>query len=125
MSMSEQSGQSSSSALDVAKMALAIALVLSGVVGYYLLNDQALFVRILSVLAGLGAALAVAYTTAIGKSLWQFSFDSRLEVRRMVWPTRQEATQTTLVVIFLVILIGLFLWLVDSFLGFIVRTITG
>jgi len=123
--MSEQSGQSSSSALDVAKMALAIALVLSGVVGYYLLNDQALFVRILSVLAGLGAALAVAYTTAIGKSLWQFSFDSRLEVRRMVWPTRQEATQTTLVVIFLVILIGLFLWLVDSFLGFIVRTITG
>ena len=123
--MSEQSGQSPSSGLDTAKLGLAIVLVLSGVAGYYLLDDQALFVRVLAVLAGLGAALAVAYTTAVGKSLWQFSFDSRLEVRRMVWPTRQEATQTTLVVIFLVILIGLFLWAVDSFLGFIVRVLTG
>jgi len=123
--MSEKSVQSTSSGLDSVKIAIAIALTLAGIVGYYLLEGQPLFLRILAVLAGAGLAIAVAYTTAVGRSIWQFTFDSRLEVKKMVWPTRQEATQTTLVVILLVILIGLFLWGVDSLLGWIVRSITG
>ncbi|HSH84083.1 MAG TPA: preprotein translocase subunit SecE [Guyparkeria sp.] len=123
--MSEKSVQPASSGLDSIKIAVAIGLILAGVVGYYLLDGQPLFVRILAVVAAAGLAIAVAYTTAVGRSIWQFSFDSRLEVKKMVWPTRQEATQTTLVVILLVFLIGLFLWGVDSLLGWIVRSITG
>lgn len=123
--MSEKPVQSTSSGLDSVKIALAIALTLAGIVGYYLLDDQPLYLRILAVVVGAGLAIAVAYTTAVGRSIWQFTFDSRLEVKKMVWPTRQEATQTTLVVILLVILIGLFLWGVDSLLGFIVRSVTG
>jgi preprotein translocase subunit SecE len=123
--MSEKSVQPTSSGFDSAKIAVAIVLALAGVAGYYLLDNQPLFVRILAVVAGAGLAVAVAYTTAVGRSIWQFTFDSRLEVKKMVWPTRQETMQTTLVVVLLVVLIGLFLWGVDSLLGWIVRSITG
>lgn len=123
--MSEKTVQQSASSLDTVKIGLAVVLVVAGIAGFYLLASEALFVRLGALLVAIAAAVGVLYTSAVGKSLWRFTFDSRVEVRKMVWPTRQEAVQTTLVVALLVLLIGLFMWGVDSILAWIVRSITG
>lgn len=123
--MSEKTVQQPASALESVKIGLAIILVVAGIVAFYVLGADPLFVRLAALLVAVAAAVGVLYTSAVGKSLWRFTFDSRVEVRKMVWPTRQEAMQTTLVVILLVVVIGLFLWGVDSLLGLIVRNIAG
>ncbi len=114
-----------SSALESAKIGLAIILLVAGVVAFYMLAKQPLFVRIGALLVPVLAAFGIVYMTAVGRSIWQFAFDSRVEVRKMVWPTRQETTQTTLVVVLLIVVISLFLWGVDSLLAWIVRGIAG
>jgi preprotein translocase subunit SecE len=117
--------ESQSSRLDSIKLAFAVLVILCGVVGFYWIETQPLFVRIALMLAAVGVALGVAYTTRVGRGLWQFSRDSRGELRKVVWPGRQETVQTTLVVMLLVLLIGVFLWLVDSLLMWVVRWLTG
>ena len=72
-----------------------------------------------------GFAVALVYQTAIGQRIWQFSLDSRMEVRKVVWPTRQETIQTTLVVFVMVLIMGILLWLFDMFLITIVKYLTG
>lgn len=114
-----------SSGLDSVKLLVAVLVLIAGIAGFYWISSEPLFVRVALMIAAVAVALGIAYTTAVGKSLWRFAVDSRTEVRKMVWPTRNEALQTTLVVFLLVILIGLFLWLVDSLLAWIVRSITG
>ena len=110
---------------DSLKLGLAILVLLAGVVGFYWLDKEPLFVRVGVILVAFGAAAALAYATAVGRSIWRFAFDSRVEVRKMVWPTRQETTQTTLVVVLLIVVISLFLWGVDSLLAWIVRGVVG
>ncbi|MDD3609050.1 MAG: preprotein translocase subunit SecE [Halothiobacillaceae bacterium] len=117
--------ETQSSKLDTFKLASALIVLLAGIVGFYALGAQPLFVRIAVVLAAVAVGLGLVYTTAVGKGLWAFARDSRSEVRKMVWPTRQETVQTTLVVLLVVVLIGLFLWLVDSLLMWAVRGLTG
>jgi len=112
-----------STGLESAKIGLAIVLLLGGVAAFYWLSREPLFVRVASLLIPVLLAGAVVYATAVGKSIWRFAFDSRVEVRKMVWPTRQETTQTTLVVVLLIVVISLFLWGVDSLLAWIVRAI--
>lgn len=114
-----------SSGLESAKLGLAIVLLVGGVAAFYLLAKEPLFIRVASLLVPILLAAAVAYSTAVGQSVWRFAFDSRVEVRKMVWPTRQETTQTTLVVVLLIVVISLFLWGVDSLLAWIVRSIAG
>lgn len=111
--------------VDSLKLGLAILVLLAGVVGFYLLDKEPLFVRIAAVLVAVGVAAALAYATAVGRGIWRFAFDSRVEVRKMVWPTRQETVQTTLVVVLLIVVISLFLWGVDSLLAWIVRGVVG
>ncbi|HUX83182.1 MAG TPA: preprotein translocase subunit SecE [Halothiobacillus sp.] len=124
--MSEKAVEpSSSSGLESVKIGLAIILLVGGVVAFYLLGKEPLFMRAGALIAALLVAAGVLYTTNVGKSIWQFAFDSRVEVRKMVWPSRQETTQTTLVVVLLIVVIGLFLWGVDSLLAWIVRSIAG
>lgn len=124
--MSEKAVEpSSSSGLESVKIGLAIILLVGGVVAFYLLGKELLFVRVGALVVALLVAAGVLYTTNVGKSIWQFAFDSRVEVRKMVWPSRQETTQTTLVVVLLIVVIGLFLWGVDSLLAWIVRSIAG
>ncbi|MDA3875506.1 MAG: preprotein translocase subunit SecE [Halothiobacillus sp.] len=124
--MSEKAVEpSSSSGLESVKIGLAIILLVGGVVAFYLLGKEPLFMRVGALVVAMLAAAGVLYTTNVGKSIWQFAFDSRVEVRKMVWPSRQETTQTTLVVVLLIVVIGLFLWGVDSLLAWIVRNIAG
>jgi preprotein translocase subunit SecE len=81
--------------------------------------------RVIALLAISGAAAAIALRTEPGRRLWQFGLDVRTEVRKVVWPTRQETLQTTLIVIAMVVIVGVLLWLFDLVLVGILRFLTG
>jgi preprotein translocase subunit SecE len=81
--------------------------------------------RVLALLALVAVALGVMFTTQLGQGIWSFLRDSRNEVRKVVWPTRQETVQTTLLVIAMVVLVGIMLWLMDILLRWAVMLLTG
>jgi len=114
----------STSPLDTVKLGLAIALVLGASIAFYVLDDYSTLLRVIALLVAAGIGIGIAYTTQLGRSFWSFVLASRGEVRKVVWPTRQETLQTTLIVILMVILVGIFLWIVDSILGWAIRLIS-
>ena len=110
-----------SSPLDTVKMVFALALLTGGVAGYYYFEDQAFLYRVLGLLAIVLMALGVVFTTAVGQRTWGFLKESRVELRKMVWPSRGETVQTTLAVFVMVLVMGIFLWLLDMLLGWAVQ----
>lgn len=110
---------------DKLKLAGAALVGLAGLVAFYALPVDSLLVKVLVLLVMLGAAVALFYMTAKGKRTVSFFRDARTEVRKVVWPTRAETVQTTLTVAVLVILVGLFLWMLDSILSWLFRLLTG
>ena len=114
-----------SSSLDTVKLGLAVAVLLAGVVGFYYYADQSLLYRVLGLVALAVLAVGITLTTALGHNTWEFLQESRTEVRKMVWPTRTETVQTTLIVIAMVIIVGIFLWLLDMLLAWLVRFVIG
>jgi preprotein translocase subunit SecE len=110
---------------DKIKLVLAFLMVVVGIAGFYLLSDSPTVVRVLSVLAGVGAAVGIAYLTAPGKAFFAFSKDSVAEARKVVWPTRKETLQMTGIVILFVLVMAIFLWLVDSGLFWLVKLLMG
>ena len=113
------------SAADTVKLAVAILLVIAGVAGYYVLGSQAAWLRWLAVAAGLVLAAAVIAFSKYGTALKQFMADSRVELRKIVWPNRQETGMTTLVVFFFLLIAGLFFWGLDVALAWATRALTG
>ena len=113
------------SGMDNAKLALAVALVVGAIYGFYHFEAESVLLRVLGMLAVFAAAVAVAMQTAVGRRLWQFGVDAKMEVRKVVWPSRQETIQTTLVVFVMVLIMALVLWLYDMGLMWVVRTLTG
>lgn len=101
------------------------ALVLGGLVLFYLFSDYSFLYRILAFLVVLAAAVFLFLQTGRGTRTVGFFKDARTEVRKVVWPTRAETTQLTITVMIIVFLVGLFLWLLDSLLSFAFRLITG
>ncbi len=114
-----------SSSMDTVKLTLAAILVGAGIGAFYFFDDQSTLLRVLGLLAVAGVAMVIAMQTLAGRKLWQFAADAKLEVRKVVWPSRQETIQTTLVVLVVVLIIGILLWLVDMMLLAIVRALTG
>jgi preprotein translocase subunit SecE len=114
-----------SNKMDTFKLVIAIAILVAGIAGFYYYAAAAFLYRVLGLLAMVVLALGVVYTTRLGQSIVGFARESRAEVRKVVWPTRQETVQTTMMVIFTVVLIGIFLWLVDMALLWAVRLLTG
>jgi preprotein translocase subunit SecE len=112
-------------ALDKMLMVLAIAMIVGGIVAYYYFPELSGLVRALIVLVATVAGIGTAMMTAPGKELWRFIVGSRIEVRKMVWPTRQETTQTTMAVIVFVLVMGIFFWALDMFLLWATRLLTG
>jgi preprotein translocase subunit SecE len=104
---------------DKLKFALALALLAAGVVGFYLLSEQALVLRVLSVLVGLGAGVAVASISEPGRRFIGFARESITETKKVVWPSRKETTQTTGLVFAFVIVMAIFLWLTDKSLEWV------
>lgn len=111
--------------MDKAKLAASAVLLVGGIVGFYQFAAQPLFLRVLALLVIAGFAGFVALQTDPGRRLWQFASDSRMEVRKVVWPSRQETMQTTLVVFVMVLILSLILWLFDMMLMGILRFLTG
>ena len=103
-----------STGADKAKLAGAVVLLLASIVAFYYLGKQDLWVRVIALLALLGAAVALFFTSESGKQLVAFGRDSVREVKKVVWPTRKEAMQMTGYVFAFVFLMALFLWLTDK-----------
>jgi preprotein translocase subunit SecE len=99
---------------DKAKLAGAVLLLLAGIVAFYYLGKQDLWVRVLALLALLGAAVALFFTSESGKQLVAFGRDSVREVKKVVWPTRKEAMQMTGYVFAFVFVMALFMWITDK-----------
>lgn len=115
-----------SSGLDTVKWLAAVLLVAGAVYGnHYMeqLGSMSLVIRVAIIIGLIALALLVASTTGKGKTAINFARESRMEVRKVVWPTRQEAIQTTLVIVLFVIVVSLFLWGVDSLLGWGVSSV--
>ncbi len=108
-----------STTADKAKLGLAIALVLAGLVGFYLLSRQGPIAQWGALIAGLIAAVVVFVLSEPGKQFVAFGRDSWREVRKVVWPSRKEATQMTLYVFGFVVVMALFLWLTDKTLEWV------
>src|SRR5690348_1614836 len=108
--------QAGNSAVDVAKLTLALIVIAAGVVAYYWFNDLATWQRLFILLGGLLVGGAIGFFTRAGQSLRNFLAESQFELRKVVWPTRQETMQTTLVIIVVVVILSLLLGLIDLFL---------
>ena len=103
-----------SSALDIVKLTLAGVLLVAGIVAYYYFADTWNgWARFGVMLVGLIAAMAVAAFTAFGRSAREYLAESQFELRKVVWPTREETLRTTLVIIVVVIILSLLLGLID------------
>src|SRR5687767_6452160 len=111
--------------VDTAKLALSIVIVLAGLVAYYYFGDTSALLRTLGVLLALALAAVVALTSLQGKTLWKFIQGARVELSKVVWPTREETIQTTLVVLVVALFGGVFFWLLDLFLLWLTTRITG
>ncbi len=114
-----------STGMDTAKLLVAIVLLFGGIGLFYFLSEYSTLLRVLGLLVVTGAAVAVALQTASGRRIWEFASASRIEVRKVVWPSRQETVQTTLIVFAMVLVVGIVLWLFDMLLMTIVRAVTG
>jgi preprotein translocase subunit SecE len=118
-SMANQNIEVVTAGADRAKVALAVVAVIAGVVGFYLLSGQPAVLRIAVFLAGLVGGGAIAWFSGPGQQFFAFAKDSWSETRRVVWPTRKETTQVTLIVFAFVVAMALFLWLVDKSLEWV------
>ena len=103
--------------LDTVKLAISLLVVVMAIFGFYFYEEQSLLLRVVGLLASTGIAVAIAMQTVRGKNIWLFFRASQVELRKVVWPTRQETVQVTLMVVLVVIVIAIVLWLLDMFLG--------
>ena len=110
---------------DNIKLIGAGAIVLIALAAFYLFANYSLLMRVIGLLAAFGAAVVLALKTELGAEILEFIQGARTEVRKVVWPTRAETTQTTLIVIAMVVIMGLLLWLLDVILFWLIRLITG
>ncbi|WP_178861993.1 preprotein translocase subunit SecE [Thiomicrorhabdus cannonii] len=114
-----------SNSLDTAKLLLAIAVLVGSLVGYYVYDQAHAVVRVLGVIAGVAVSAFIVYQTKIGRGWFSYLSHAKREVRQVVWPTRQETVQMTLIVFVMVIIMGIFFWLIDMFFLWAVKLLTG
>lgn len=112
--------ETTASRFDAVKWVVVIVLVAVAVIGNSYYADQSLLYRVLGILVLAAVAGLVALQTAKGAAFWALVKGSRTEIRKVVWPTRQETVQTTMIVVAFVLLVALLLWGLDSLLGWLV-----
>ena len=109
---------------DTVKLVIAILFVITGVVGFYVVSPQTVWLRWLAVVGGLVLGAVVIAFSQYGTDLKQFIALSRIELRKIVWPNRQETLMTTAVVLGFVLLAGLFFWGLDVVLAWATQALT-
>jgi preprotein translocase subunit SecE len=123
--MTDETKNQEAGTADKVKLGIAIVIVVAGVVGYYLLADQAAWMRWLAVIVSLVLAAVVVGFSRYGTEFRRFVELSRIELRKVVWPTRDETIKTTVVVFVFVAVAGVFFWALDLVLAWATRTLTG
>jgi len=123
--MSTQTAESTTQVFDVVKQVISIIFVVTGVAAFYYFSEFSLLYRVLALVAAVLVAMALVLTTGTGRNVWGFILESKQEVRRVVWPTREETIRTTLMVFVMVFVVGLVLWCLDMFLFWGIRLLTG
>ncbi len=116
---------SESGVLDILKLLIAAGVLVGGLFAYYYYIEVSLPLRVLMVLGGTVAGIAIGMTSTQGKRLWAFIQGSRVEIRKVVWPTREETTQTAIAVFVFTLIMALFFWGLDSFLLWLTRSLVG
>ena len=106
--------------LDIAKLVLAAALLVGGIVGFYYFGDASKALRVLGLLAAIVAALAIGAFTGPGRNMREFLQESNFELRKVVWPARDETIRATGVIVFVVIVLSLLLGLIDLTLKWVI-----
>ena len=115
----------SGSRLDSLKLGVAVLLLGGAIYAFYHFEEQLLVLRVLGLLAVASIAVFIAAQSTTGKSILGFITGAQSEVRRVVWPTRTETTQTTLAVLVIVLIMGILLWLFDMVLLAAIQMLTG
>jgi len=123
--MAEVQTPPGASVKDTALITLSVLVLLVGIGAFYWFEDQPLPIRIAMVIAGLGVGAALAWFSWYGREFWQFAQVSRIELRKVVWPSRDETVKTTYVVFIFAIVMGLFFWGLDWVLTWMTRLLTG
>jgi len=114
-----------SGVLDILKLLISAGLLVGGIFGYYWYLEWLLPLRVLLVLGGLAASIGVAATSTQGRQILEFIQGSRIEIRKVIWPTKQETTQTAIAVFIFTLVMALFFWALDSGLLWLTRTLVG
>ena len=117
--------EAQSGVLDILKLLVAAGVLVGGLYGYYYLIEWSLPLRALLVLGGLIVGIGVAMTSVQGQRLWAFIQGSRVEIRKVVWPTKQETTQTAIAVFVFTFIMAMFFWALDSGLLWLTRRLVG
>jgi len=123
--MAEVQTPTGASAKDTALMTLSIVVLLAGIVAFYWYDEQALAIRIGMVVVGVAAGAGLAWFSWYGREFWQFAIASRVELRKVVWPEREETIKTTYVVFIFAIVMGVFFWGLDWVLTWLTRLLSG
>jgi preprotein translocase subunit SecE len=123
--MAEVQTPAGASAKDTALMMLSVVVLIAGIVAFYWYDELALPFRVAMVLAGLAAGAGLMWFTWYGREFWQFAQAARIELRKVVWPERDETVKTTYVVFGFAVVMGLFFWLLDMGLTYLTRLLGG
>jgi preprotein translocase subunit SecE len=123
--MAEVQTPTSASTKDIALMVSSLLLLLAGIVAFYWFDEQPLVIRVAMVIAGLAAAAGLMWFSWYGREFWQFAIAARIELRKVVWPEREETIKTTYVVFIFAIVMGVFFWLLDMGLTYLTRLLGG
>ena len=113
------------SSMDSIKLVIALLIAVAAMSAFYIYPEQSMLLRVGGLLLAAGVAVGIALQTAKGRNIWGFFLGAQIEVRKVVWPTRQETVQTTLIVVLVVVLVSIILWLLDMFLGWTIGTLMG
>ena len=100
--------------VDNLKLIAAVAVIIAGIAVFYAFGDMSALLRALIVVVSVVVAAGVALTSTPGKDAWQFTIGTRAEIRKVIWPSRRETMQSPLVVILMVLVVGIYLWLLDA-----------
>lgn len=123
-SKAESAASTPTGAVDMLKWVIGAAIVAAGVVASYWYDSQwPGYARFLAAVAGVVVGGAVLLSTQLGRQFLGYVRASQMELRKVVWPTRQETLQTTLVVFVVVVIVGLMLWLFDMALSWLIRVL--
>ena len=125
VNMAEVQTPAGASVKDAALMTLSVVVLLAAIVAFYWYDEQPLLIRVAMVVVGFAAAAGLMWFSSYGRDFWQFAAAARIELRKVVWPDRDETVKTTYVVFIFAIVMGLFFWGLDWVLTWLTRLLSG